>query len=179
MGLVMNELASRSVHKRLSDTFVPEKYFVGDIEATGVFIDRFGIIRRRFNVSITGNKTPAGFTLDEYFLFDDGEEEFRRWEIKKISQNKYVGLCNDVCGQAVGTLTDAHLSWEYHFNLNMFDRKIKVKFEDIMVQQTPLIMLNNAKIKKYGLLLGEVFITFMKTDQAMVSQPMMRSSITA
>ena len=58
----------------------------------------------------------------------------------------------------------------------MFNRKIKVKFEDIMVQQTPLIMLNNAKIKKYGLLLGEVFITFMKTDQAMVSQPMMRAA---
>ena len=172
----MNELASRIVDNTLSDTFVPEKYFVGDIEATGVFIDRFGVIRRRFNVSITGHKTPGGFALDEYFLFDDGENESRRWEIKKSSQNKYVGACDDVCGQAVGTLTDACLSWEYHFNLKMFNRTIKVKFEDVMVQQTPLIMLNNAKIKKYGLLLGEVFITFMKTDKAMVSQPMMQAA---
>ena len=176
MGLVMNELAIRIVDKTLSDTFVPEKYFVGDIEATGVFIDRFGIIRRRFNVSITGHKTHGGFALDEYFLFDDGEKELRRWEIKKLSQNKYVGVCDDVCGEAVGILTDARLSWAYHFNLKMFNRKIKVKFEDIMVQQTPLIMLNNAKIKKYGLLLGEVFITFMKTDKAIVSQPMMRAA---
>ena len=45
-----------------------------------------------------------------------------------------------------------------------------------MVQQTPVIMLNNAKIKKYGLLLGEVFITFMKTDKSIVSQPMMRAA---
>ena len=172
----MNELASRNSHMTLSDKFVPENYFVGDIEATGVFIDRFGIIRRRFNVSITGQKTPTGFALNEYFLFDDGEEELRRWDIQKLGQNTYVGMCEDVCGQAIGTLTDAHLSWQYHFNLKMFNRKIKVRFEDVMVQQTPLIMLNNAKIKKYGLLLGEVFITFMKTDDAMISQPVMRTA---
>lgn len=170
----MNELAKQNSDMTLSHKFVPENFFVGDIEATGVFIDRFGIIRRRFNVSITGQKTTAGFTLDEYFLFDDGEQELRRWEIKKLDKTTYVGICNDVCGQAVGKLTNAHLSWQYHFNLKMFNRKIKVKFEDVMVQQTPLIMLNNAKIKKYGLLLGEVFITFIKTDQAIVSQPVMQ-----
>lgn len=172
----MNEFASQISDMTLSDRFVPENYFVGDIEATGVFIDRFGIIRRRFNVSITGQKTAAGFALDEHFVFDDGEQELRRWEIQKSGQNTYVGMCDDVCGQAVGKLTDAHLSWQYYFNLKMFNRKIKVKFEDVMIQQTPLIMLNNAKVKKYGLLLGEVFITFIKTDEAMVSQPVMRAA---
>ena len=170
----MNELMTDNFHMTLSDTFVPEKFFVGDIEATGVFIDRFGKIRRRFNVSIMGQKTPSGFTLDEFFLFDDGEQELRRWEIQKLGQNTYVGTCDDVCGRAVGKLTDAHLSWQYHFNLKMFNRKIKVKFEDVMIQQTPLIMLNNAKVKKYGLLLGEVFITFVKNGQDIVSQPVMR-----
>lgn len=172
----MNELASQNFDMELSDTFVPENYFVGDIEATGVFIDRFGIVRRRFNVSITGKKTTTGFALDEYFLFDDGEQELRRWEIQKLGQNTYVGMCDDVCGHAVGKLIDTHLSWHYYFNLKMFNRKIKVKFEDVMIQQTPLIMLNNAKVKKYGLLLGEVFITFMKTDQAIVSQSLMRAA---
>ena len=172
----MNELISRNTDMTLSDTFVPENFFVGNIEATGVFIDRFGIIRRRFNVSILGYKTLTGFALDEFFLFDDGEEESRRWEIKKSSQDTYVGISDDVCGQAVGKLTDAHLSWQYYFNLKMFDRKIRVKFEDVMVQQTPLIMLNNAKVKKYGLLLGEVFITFIKTDQTMVSQSVLRAA---
>ena len=57
----------------------------------------------------------------------------------------------------------------------MFNRKIKVKFEDVMIQQTPSIMLNNAKIKKYGLLLGEIFISFTKADQSSTSQMELRS----
>ena len=172
----MNELAIQNSDMILSNKFVPENYFVGDIDATGIFIDRFGVIRRRFNVSVIGQKTTTGFALDEYFLFDDGEQELRHWEIQKIGQNTYVGMCDDVCGQAVGKLTEAHLSWQYHFNLKIFNRKIKVKFEDVMIQQTPLIMLNNAKVKKYGLLLGQVFITFMKTNQAIVTKPLIRAA---
>ena len=167
----MNEFVSQHRNAPLSQTFDPENFFVGDIKATGVFIDRFGSVRRRFNVLVTGHRTAFGFVLDENFLFDDGEQEKRRWEIKKLGQNTYVGSSDDVCGEAIGKLTNAHLSWQYHFNLKIFNRKIKVKFEDVMIQQTPFIMLNNAKVKKYGLLLGEVFITFIKTDQKSSSSP--------
>ena len=171
----MNEIGHPHYSTSLSETFVPEMFFIGDIEATGVFIDRFGFVRRRFNVSITGKKTALGFALDENFLFDDGEQEKRRWEIKKSGNNTYVGICDDVCGQAHGKLTGSHLSWQYYFNLKMFNRKIKVKFEDVMIQQSPSIMLNNAKIKKYGILLGEIFISFTKADQSSTSQMGLRS----
>ena len=158
----MNKIANKYPEMFLSDKFVPEQFFLGDIEATGVFIDRFGIIRRRFNVYINGKKTDEGFSLEEFFVFDDGENETRKWRIKKIDNNRYLGRCEDVCGEAIGSLCDSSLVWQYHFNLKMFNRKIKVKFEDVMVHQTPFIMLNNAKIKKYGFLLGEVFISFNK-----------------
>ncbi|MDC0461471.1 DUF3833 domain-containing protein [Alphaproteobacteria bacterium] len=168
----MNSLASKYSEATLSKTFMPEEFFDGRIEATGVFIDRFGSVRRRFNVSIDGKTTKDGFLLDEYFSFDDGENEYRQWQITKSDQNTYVGFCKDVCGQAVGKLTDAQLSWNYYFNLTLFSRKIKVKFEDVMIQQSPLIMLNNAKVKKFGLLLGEVFITFIKTSQSTSESPL-------
>ncbi len=161
----MNELTNTYRNTALSEKFVPENYFTGSIEATGVFVDRFGVIRRRFNVSIIGSKKDNGFSLDEYFLFDDGEQEIRKWEIEKIDHETYVGKCEDVCGEAIGKLCNSILNWQYHFNLKMFNHKIKVKFEDIMVQQTPSIMLNNAKIKKCGLLLGQVFISFNKNPQ--------------
>ncbi len=171
----MNEIVYPHCSTSLSEAFVPENFFIGDIEATGVFIDRFGFVRRRFNVAITGKKTAFGFVLDENFLFDDGEQETRHWKIKKSGHNTYIGICDDVCGQAHGKLTGSHLSWQYYFNLKMFNRKIKVKFEDVMIQQTPSIMLNNAKIKKYGLLLGEIFISFTKADQISTSPLELRS----
>lgn len=160
----MNEIANKYSEMYLSDRFVPEQYFIGDIEATGVFIDRFGTIRRRFNVYINGKKTDEGFSLEEFFVFDDGENETRNWRIKKLDKNTYSGKCDDVCGEAIGSLCESRLSWQYHFNLKIFNRKVKVKFEDVMVQQTPIIMLNNAKIKKFGFLLGEVFISFKKSE---------------
>ena len=164
-GLIMNKLANNQSEMYLSNKFVPEQFFLGNIDATGVFIDRFGKIRRRFNVVINGQKTDEGFSLDEHFLFDDGERETRKWYIKKIDNNTYAGNCEDLCGEAVGYLCDSRLIWQYHFNLKIFNRKIRVKFEDVMVQQTPFILLNNAKIKKYVFLLGEVFISFNKSHQ--------------
>ena len=161
----MNKIVNSHSEMYLSEKFIPEQFFLGDIDATGVFIDRFGTIRRRFNVSINGQKTEEGFSLEEHFQFDDGEKETRIWYIRKIDKKTYSGKCTDVCGEAIGNLCDSYLSWQYHFNLKMFNRKIKVKFEDVMVQQTPLIMLNNAKIKKFGFLLGEVFISFKKSEQ--------------
>ena len=43
----MNKLANTYGNTALSEKFVPENYFTGNIEATGVFVDRFGIIRRQ------------------------------------------------------------------------------------------------------------------------------------
>ena len=112
----MNELTNTYRNTALSEKFVPENYFTGNIEATGVFVDRFGIIRRRFNVSIIGSKKDNGFSLDEYFLFDDGEQEIRKWEIEKVDHETYVGKCEDVCGEAIGKLCNSILNWQYHFN---------------------------------------------------------------
>ena len=53
--------------------FLPETYFLQPLTAFGVFVDRFGAIRRQFAVDITGTATDDGFILDEAFLYDDGD----------------------------------------------------------------------------------------------------------
>mgnify|MGYP001467141942 CR=1 FL=1 len=40
-------------------------YFLQPLTAFGVFVDRFGAIRRQFAVDITGTATDDGFILDE------------------------------------------------------------------------------------------------------------------
>ena len=51
--------------------FLPETYFLQPLSAYGVFVDRFGAIRRQFEVDITGTATDDGFMLDEAFLGGD------------------------------------------------------------------------------------------------------------
>ena len=72
----------------------------------------------------------------------------------------YRGKCADVIGHATGVLTDNVLNWQYKFNLPMFGRKVIVKFDDVMALQAGAIMVNRAKVSKWGFLLGEVLISF-------------------
>jgi len=140
--------------------FQPEVYFAQRLEAYGVFVDRFGTIRRQFNVAVKGTRTSDGFILDEDFLYDDGETETRRWIVTALGDGRYRGECDDVIGQAVGKCTDNMLRWRYGFRLGMYGRKIAVRFDDVMVLQAGGLMVNRATVSKAGIRLGEVLLTF-------------------
>ena len=68
--------------------FLPEEYFAQRLDAYGVFVDRFGTIRRQFNVEVKGTRTSDGFILDEDFLYDDGEREARRWVVTALGDGR-------------------------------------------------------------------------------------------
>ena len=141
-------------------SFFPEQYFDGKLTAFGLFIDRFGTVQRQFHVTVNGRRTDNGFILDEYFTYDDGELETRQWIVTALDGGVYRGKCADVIGHATGVLTDNVLNWQYKFELPMFGRKVTVKFDDVMALQAGAIMVNRAKVSKWGFLLGEVLISF-------------------
>ena len=140
--------------------FDPESYFAQRLDAYGVFVDRFGSIQRQFEVVVEGRKTDTGFSLDEYFLYDDGEREERRWDVTALGNGRYEGRCRDVIGVAHGVCTANMLSWKYRFRLEMFGRKVAVTFDDVMVLQFGGVLVNRATVSKAGLKLGEVLLTF-------------------
>lgn len=138
----------------------PERYFARRLDAYGVFVDRFGTIRRQFEVTVIGQRTDAGFVLDESFIYDDGEAEDRRWEVTALGDGRYEGRCADVVGVARGVCTANMLSWRYKFRLAMYGRKVTVGFDDVMVLQAGDILVNRATVSKAGLRLGEVLLSF-------------------
>ena len=141
-------------------TFLPEAYFDGKLTAFGLFIDRFGTVQRQFRVTIEGRRTADGFVLDEYFIYDDGETETRQWTVTALDEGIYRGICADVVGHATGVLSENVLTWRYKFKLPMFGRKVTVLFDDVMALQDGAVMVNRAKVSKWGFLLGEVLISF-------------------
>jgi hypothetical protein len=140
--------------------FEPERYFARRLDAYGVFVDRFGTIRRQFKVAVAGQQTDSGFVLDESFLYDDGETEQRRWEVTALGGGRYEGRCADVVGVARGLCTANMLSWRYRFRLAMYGRKVTVGFDDVMVLQAGDILVNRATVSKAGFRLGEVLLSF-------------------
>ena len=142
--------------------FVLEDYFDGKVKAWGMFHDRFGNLKRSFKVDITGTLDNDTLTLDEKFVYNDGEKESRIWSIKILGNNKYSGTADDVIGEATGTSSGNALNWKYKLNLKVKESTVAVDFDDWMFLQDDNILMNRAEVKKWGIVLGIVSITFKK-----------------
>ncbi len=143
-----------------------EEYFLGEVRAWGLFEDRFGNLRRQFVVDITGTMDGDELVLDERFLFDDGETDTRVWRIRKLDDHTYEGRADDVVGTASGISYGNALNWAYDLDLQVGDRTVRVRFDDWMFLQPDGVLLNRARMSKWGIAVGEVTLAFKRLDQS-------------
>ena len=114
-----------------------EEYFVGKTRAWGIFEDRFGKVKRQFVVDIEGTWDGTTLTLNENFLYSDGEKSFRQWRISKSKDGVYNGQADDVIGMASGVAAGNALNWTYVLDLKIGKNKTLrfVKLTNIYVFQ--------------------------------------------
>ncbi len=139
-----------------------EEYFAGKTKALGIFVDRFGNLRRQFAVDIDGTWDGETLTLTEDFLYDDGEIQQRIWFISKTGEHSYEGRAEDVVGPAAGKAYGNVLNWSYRLALKVGDSTWNVDFDDWMFLQEDGVIINRAEISKFGFKLGDVTIVFTK-----------------
>ncbi len=152
--------------KNFSPKFILEDYFNGKTKAWGIFEDRFGNVKRQFTVDIEGSWDGKILTLNENFLFNDGEKDFRQWRISKTGKNSYEGRADDVIGIAKGAASGNSLNWQYVLDLKMDqDKTIRVNFNDWMFLQPGNVLLNRARMSKFGIEIGQITIAFSKTSK--------------
>jgi Protein of unknown function (DUF3833) len=151
-------------------TLVLEDYFAGKTRAWGIFEDRFGDLRREFVVDIDGTWDGRELVLDESFVYADGETDRRVWRIVRTGEHSYRGEAGDVVGSAIGTVCSNAFNWRYDFDLDVGERTVRVKFDDWMFLQPEGILINRAKVRKWGFELGSVTLFFRKADAAAASQ---------
>ena len=142
------------------------EYFSGTIDAYGIFTDRSGVVKKRLTVLIKANwqvidGKKVG-TLDESFDYSDGTKQKRIWTLTEVSPGKYVGSADDVVGEALGDAAGNALNWVYTLALPVDGTIYHVQFNDWMYLVTPKVMLNKAKMSKFGIDLGEVTLSFYK-----------------
>ena len=142
------------------------QYFDGTIDAYGIFTDRSGEVKKRFTVVmeaswkiVDGKKQGI---LDESFEYSDGTKQKRIWRLTEVSPGKYVGKADDVVGEAQGESAGNALNWTYTLALPVDGTVYNVQFDDWMYLITPKVMLNKAKMSKFGIDLGEVTLSFYK-----------------
>jgi len=143
-----------------------QEFFNGRIDAYGIFTKRSGEVVKRFKVVIdarweTVDGVPTG-TLDEAFEYADGTRQRRVWTIREVKPLHYVGTAADVVGEATGQASGNALNWRYTLSLPVDGSVYEVQFNDWMYLIDQKVMLNRASMRKFGIELGEVTLSFHK-----------------
>ncbi len=139
------------------------EYFSGESRAWGLFEDRFGKVRRQFTVDIRGRVSDDTLVLEEDFLYDDGERARRVWTITRTAENTFSGRAGDVVGEAIGIASGNALNWTYQMNLKVGDGTWRVAFDDWMFLQPDGVLMNRARVKRFGIEIGWVTLFFKKS----------------
>ncbi len=141
-----------------------ETYFEGRTVGYGQFQDRFGEVRRRFRVDISGTWDGQVLTLTEDFAYADGTTERRIWTLQKTGEDSWQGSADGVLGTASGIEAADVFNWTYSIDLPVPDGTLRVSFDDWMWRLDEKRVLNRAYMTKYGVDIGEVIIFFEKLD---------------
>ena len=137
-------------------------YFNGTLDAHGIFTDRSGKVVKRFTVVMVCTWTGDQGVLDEAFTYSDGTTQRRIWRLTRHANGRYTGTADDVVGSAQGQQSGNAFNWAYTLALPVDGRVIEVQFDDWMYLMDNKVMLNKAAMRKWGVGLGEVTLSFFK-----------------
>ena len=137
-------------------------YFNGTLDAYGLFTDRSGKVVKRFTVVMNCTWTDDQGVLDEAFTYSDGTTQRRIWRLTRHADGRYTGQADDVVGTAQGQQSGNAFNWTYTLALPVEGRVIEVQFDDWMYLMNDKVMLNKAAMRKWGVGLGEVTLSFTK-----------------
>lgn len=142
-----------------------EEFFDGELVAYGQFQDILGTVRRSFVVNIAGDWDGERLRLVEDFVYEDGSTEQRIWTLTKTGPDSWVGTAPGVIGQATGEEQGDRFNWKYEIDLPVPSatgetETLRVTFDDWMWLLAEDRLLNLAYVKRYGLDIGTVTISF-------------------
>lgn len=141
-----------------------EHYFNGIVDAWGMFTDRSGKVVKRFTVVMRCTWNGDTGVFDEDFTYSDGTREKRVWTVRRTAAGRYVGTAADVIGEATGVAAGNALNWRYVLDLKVGDSRYAVDFDDWMFQLDDRMLLNRARMSKFGVTLGEVTLAFRRRE---------------
>ncbi len=140
-----------------------KNYLNGNVKAWGILENRSGKITRRFTVDMVGKWQENEGTLDEKFVFDDGEKSSRIWHIKMLDENNFSATAADVVGEAKGKQYGNAIQMQYVLNLEVGKGKhYKVNLDDWMYLLDGKTLVNKSTIKKFGITVARLTIFFVK-----------------
>ncbi|MDA8555163.1 DUF3833 domain-containing protein [Luminiphilus sp.] len=154
--------ASIEDYRDRSPAFMPEDFFNGALSAHGVVKDFSGTAIRHFNADIIACWSEGVGTLNELFIFDDGEQQTRIWTLTPSGDQTYIGTAGDVIGAGSARWEGNAMFLDYTLRIALEDSSIDVHIDDRMYRISENVVVNESKMRKWGFGVGEILLTLIK-----------------
>ena len=142
--------------------FEPSEFFSGQLSAHGVVMNRGGKVTRHFNAQIDASWENGVGTLDEDFIFDDGETQKRVWTLTPDGSGGYIGRAGDVVGDGVLRHAGNAVFLKYVLRVPYGDGTIDVTVDDRMYRVSPDVVINESRLSKFGFNVGRILLTIVR-----------------
>ena len=142
--------------------FVPSEFFDGRLTAHGVVMDRGGRVTRHFNADIIAYWQDGIGTLEEDFVFDDGEEQRRVWTLEPDGNGGYIGRAGDVVGDGTLSFAGNAVFLDYVLRVPYRGDTIDLRVDDRMYLVEPNVLINESKLSKFGFGVGRILLTIIR-----------------
>lgn len=139
-----------------------EAFFDGKLTAHGVVQNRSGRVIRTFNAEIDAYWEDGVGTLEEDFVFDDGELQRRVWTLTPEGPNRYRGTAGDVVGEATLEQAGNSVFLDYVLRIPVGDSDIDVRVDDRMYLVSEDVLINESELSKFGLRVGSLLLTIIR-----------------
>ncbi len=136
-----------------------EKFLAGRTRAEGVFRNTITGAERKLTATLNGRWNGSTLVLAEDFVFADGARDRKTWRLTKLADGKWSGTREDVIGTATGVQDGKSFRLSYEADLTSQGSATIVRFEDVLTQTAPNVVLNRAVVSKFGVKVGEITLT--------------------
>ena len=145
-----------------------EAFFNGSLTAHGIVKNRSGEVIRHFNAELEGSWSEGKGLLKERFVFNDGEIQFRNWELIPHTQDSnqetssYIGRAGDVVGDGDVTVSGNAMFIRYTLTIPYGDSTIDIDVDDRMYLVSNNVLINESALTKWVFDVGEIVLTIIK-----------------
>ena len=140
----------------------PQEFFVGNLTAKGVVKNRSGKITRYFTATINAYWKGGIGTLDEKFIFDDGEIQHRTWTLNPDGESSFKGTAGDVIGVGNGKFSGNAINLNYVLNVKLKSSTINLRVDDWMWLVDSKTVINESTLTKFGVKVGSIQLVIIK-----------------
>jgi len=167
LGLALGGCGAVSVddYAGESPALVPERFFDGNLVAYGMLKNRGGEVTRRFRADIRAYWEDGVGTLEEDFVFDDGETDRRVWTLTPTGPGSYRGTAGDVVGAAELSVAGNAMFLDYVLRVPRGDGTIDVLIDDRMYLIDENTLLNESRLSKFGFRVGELTLVIRRLGE--------------